>query len=70
MIEIGRVPQLTVESLSILDDASLFASDSLRRCLDALHEPGGGVELLAAEVAGLLRDAARAPGATAALAQA
>jgi excisionase family DNA binding protein len=50
--------QLTIESLSILDDAGLFASDSLRRCLEALHEPGGGVELLAAEVAGLLRDAA------------
>jgi excisionase family DNA binding protein len=50
--------QLTVESLSTLDDAGLFASDSLRRCLEALHEPGGGVELLAAEIAGLLRDAA------------
>jgi excisionase family DNA binding protein len=50
--------QLTIESLSTLDDAGLFASDSLRRCLEALHEPGGGVELLAAEIAGLLRDAA------------
>jgi excisionase family DNA binding protein len=50
--------QLTIESLGILDDAGLFASDSLRRCLEALHEPGGGVELLAAELAGLLRDAA------------
>jgi len=50
--------QLTIESLGTLDDAGLFASDSLRRCLESLHEPGGGVELLAAEVAGLLRDAA------------
>jgi excisionase family DNA binding protein len=53
-----RYAQLTIESLGILDDAGLFASDSLRRCLEALHEPGGGVELLAAEIAGLLRDAA------------
>jgi excisionase family DNA binding protein len=53
-----RYAQLTLESLSVLDDAGLFASDSLRRCLESLHEPGGGVELLAAEVAGLLRDAA------------
>lgn len=53
-----RYAQLTIESLSTLDDAGLFASDSLRRCLEALHEPGGGVEMLAAEVAGLLRDAA------------
>jgi len=50
--------QLTIESLGTLDDAGLFASDSLRRCLEALHEPAGGVELLAAEIAGLLRDAA------------
>jgi len=53
-----RYAQLTIESLSTLDHAGLFASDSLRRCLEALHEPGGGVELFAAEVAGLLRDAA------------
>lgn len=50
--------QLTVESLTMLDDAGLFASDSLRRCLETLHESSGGVELLAAEMAGLLREAA------------
>jgi excisionase family DNA binding protein len=50
--------QLTIESLGILDDAGLFASDSLRRCLEAMHEPSGGVEMLVAEIAGLLRDAA------------
>ena len=27
----------------------------MRLCLEALHEPDGGVDLLAAEVAGLLR---------------
>jgi excisionase family DNA binding protein len=50
--------QLTLESLQTLDDAGLFASDSLRKCLETLHEPGGGVDLLAAEFAGLLRAAA------------
>ncbi len=50
--------QLTVESLRTLDDAGLFASDSLRRCLETLHEPGGGAGLVAAELAGLLRAAA------------
>jgi excisionase family DNA binding protein len=50
--------QLTLESLETLDDAGLFASDSLRKCLEALHEPGGGADLLAAELAGLLRAAA------------
>jgi excisionase family DNA binding protein len=51
--------QLTLESLETLDDAGLFASDSLRRCLEVLHEPpGGGADLLAAELAGLLRAAA------------
>jgi excisionase family DNA binding protein len=50
--------QLTVESLGTLDDAGLFASDSLRRCLEELHEPGGGVALLVAKIAGLLREAA------------
>ena len=50
--------QLTVESLQTLDDAGLFASDSLRRCLETLHEPGGGADLVAAEFAGLLRAAA------------
>ena len=50
--------QLTLESLGTLDDAGLFASDSLRRCLENLHEPGGGADLIAAELAGLLRAAA------------
>jgi len=50
--------QLTLESFETLDDAGLFASDSLRRCLEVLHEPGGGADLLAAELAGLLRAAA------------
>jgi excisionase family DNA binding protein len=50
--------QLTLESLETLDDAGLFASDSLRRCLENLREPGGGADLLAAEIAGLLRAAA------------
>jgi excisionase family DNA binding protein len=50
--------QLTLESLETLDDAGLFASDSLRRSLENLHEPGGGADLLAAELAGLLRAAA------------
>gem|GEM_PF-3569163 len=50
--------QLTVESLKTLDAAGLLARDSLRRCLEALHEPDGGVDLLVAEFAGLLREAA------------
>ncbi|HLI32968.1 MAG TPA: helix-turn-helix domain-containing protein [Solirubrobacteraceae bacterium] len=50
--------QLTVESLKTLDDAGLFARDSLRRGLETLHEAGGGVDLLAGEVAALLREAA------------
>ncbi len=50
--------ELTVESLSTLDDAGLFASDSLRRCLEGLREPGGGIALLVAKIAGLLREAA------------
>jgi len=53
-----RYAQLTLETLETLDDAGLFASDSLRRCLEVLHEPGGGADLLAAELAGLLRAAA------------
>jgi excisionase family DNA binding protein len=53
-----RYAQLTLESLETLDDAGLFASDSLRRCLENLHEPSGGADLLAAELAGLLRAAA------------
>lgn len=50
--------QLTVESLATLDHAGLFASDSLRRCLELLHEPEGGADLLIGELAGLLRTAA------------
>lgn len=50
--------QLTLESLHTLDDAGLFASESLRKSLEELHEPGGGADLLAAELAGLLRAAA------------
>jgi excisionase family DNA binding protein len=53
-----RYAQLTLESLHTLDDAGLFASESLRRALEELHEPGGGADLLAAELAGLLRSAA------------
>jgi excisionase family DNA binding protein len=49
--------ELVVESLQLLDDAGLFASDGLRLGLETLHEPDGGVDLLAAELAGLLRDA-------------
>jgi excisionase family DNA binding protein len=52
--------QLTVESLRTLDDAGLFASDSLRRSLETLHERGGGADLIIGEIAGLLRDAAGA----------
>lgn len=50
--------QLTVESLGTLDDAGLFARDSLRLCLEELHEPSGGISLLVAQIAGLLREAA------------
>jgi excisionase family DNA binding protein len=53
-----KYAELTIESLRTLDDAGLFASDSLRRCLETLYEPGGGADLLAAELAGLLRAAA------------
>lgn len=49
--------ELVVETLETLDDAGLFASDSVRRCLETVHEPDGGVDLLAAELAGLLREA-------------
>jgi excisionase family DNA binding protein len=50
--------KLTLDSLQTLDDAGLFARDSMRRCLESLHEADGGVDLLASEIAGLLRDAA------------
>jgi excisionase family DNA binding protein len=50
--------RLTVDSLQTLDDAGRFARDSVRLCLERLQEPDGGPELLAAEVAGLLREAA------------
>jgi excisionase family DNA binding protein len=49
--------QLTVESLATLDEAGLFASDGLRHCLESLHEPDGGAEVIVAEMAGLLRGA-------------
>lgn len=49
--------QLTVDSLQTLDDAGLFARDSLRLCLELLHESEGGADLLAAELSGLLREA-------------
>jgi excisionase family DNA binding protein len=51
--------ELVVASLQTLDDAGLFACDSVRRSLETLHEPEGGVDLLAAELAGLLREAAQ-----------
>jgi excisionase family DNA binding protein len=41
--------RLTLESLHTLDDAGLFASDGLRRCIEMLHEPEGGVDLLVAD---------------------
>lgn len=50
--------QLVLDSLQTLDDTGLFARDSVRRGLETLHEPEGGVDLLVAELAGLLRDAA------------
>jgi excisionase family DNA binding protein len=50
--------KLTLESLQTLDDAGLVADDGLRRCIETLHEREGGVDLLAAEISGLLRDAA------------
>ncbi len=50
--------QLTVESISTLDEAGLFASDSLRLGLESLHEADGGPDLLIAELSGLLRAAA------------
>jgi excisionase family DNA binding protein len=48
---------LVVESLAILDDAQVFASDEMRLSLETLHEPAGGADHLAATIAGLLRDA-------------
>lgn len=50
--------RLVLETLHTLDDAGLFARDTMRRCLEDLHQADGGVDLLAAEMAGLLRDAA------------
>lgn len=49
--------ELVIDSLQTLDDAGLFASEALRRSLETLHEPDGGVEILAAELSGLLREA-------------
>lgn len=50
--------QLTVETLETLDDAGLFARDSVRRRIEGLHKRDEGVGLLVAEMSGLLRDAA------------
>lgn len=50
--------RLTVDSLETLDDAGLFARDSLRRAFEELHETAGGAEAVAAEISGLLREAA------------
>jgi excisionase family DNA binding protein len=49
--------ELVVESLSILDDAQVFASDEMRLSLETLHEPAGGADHLAATISGLLREA-------------
>lgn len=49
--------ELTVKSLEILDDAGLFARDSLRIALKGLRDEAGGLDVLAVEVAGLLREA-------------
>jgi excisionase family DNA binding protein len=54
----GEYAKLTLETLETLDYSALFARDSVRRCLETLHEPDGGVDLLAGEFAGLLREAA------------
>jgi excisionase family DNA binding protein len=58
----GEYARLTVESLETLDAAGLFARDSLRRSFEQLHEEAGGVEAVAAEISGLLREAAGVPG--------
>lgn len=50
--------RLTVESLETLDAAGLFARDSLRHAFEALHEQPDGAEAVAAEISGLLREAA------------
>jgi excisionase family DNA binding protein len=49
--------ELVKESLGLLDDAQVFASDEMRISLETLHEPAGGADHLAATIAGLLRDA-------------
>jgi excisionase family DNA binding protein len=50
--------RLTVNSLETLDAAGLFARDSMRLSLESLHEDQGGVDAVAAEISGLLREAA------------
>jgi excisionase family DNA binding protein len=50
--------RLTVDSLETLDAAGLFARDGLRRAFEGLHETTGGAEAIAAEISGLLREAA------------
>jgi excisionase family DNA binding protein len=54
--------RLTVDSFETLDAAGLFARDSLRRAFEALHEQVGGAEAVAAEISGLLREAAGVTG--------
>lgn len=49
---------LTVTSFETVDAAGLFARDTLRRAFEELHEDSGGPEAVAAEIAGLLREAA------------
>jgi len=48
---------MTLTSLELLDTAGLFSRDGLRRTIESLHEDDRGVDALAAEVAGLLREA-------------
>lgn len=52
-----RYKQLTVETLESLDDAGLFARDSVRIGLEVLHEDEDGAALLVAELSALLREA-------------
>jgi excisionase family DNA binding protein len=54
----GDYEGFVVESLDLLDEASLLGRDELRLVLEGLDESEEGVELLASEVAALLREAA------------
>jgi excisionase family DNA binding protein len=49
--------ELTVKSLEVLDDGGLLARDSLRLALEGARDEAGGLDVLAVEVAGLLREA-------------